>query len=75
MPRKRRGEMRPGFDGREDSDFYPFDVAGRSDLEYIRFHGEFDDMPLERFSTEMRAASPRMLAALQEERAERARAG
>jgi hypothetical protein len=72
---QRHGVMPLDFDGREDSIFHPFDVAGRPHMEYIRFHGEFDDMPFEQFSTEMRAAYPRMLAALEEERAARARAG
>ncbi len=72
---ERHGVMPLDFDGREDSIFHPFDTAGRRHMEYIRFHGEFDDMPYEQFATEMRAAYPRMLAALEQERAARARAG
>lgn len=72
---ERHGVLPLDFDGREDSIFHPFDTAGRRHMEYIRFHGEFDDMPYEQFSTEMRAAYPRMLAALEAERAARTRAG
>jgi transglutaminase-like putative cysteine protease len=35
------------FDGTEDSIYHPFDLDGREHMEYIRFHGEYDDMPLE----------------------------
>jgi transglutaminase-like putative cysteine protease len=35
------------FDGTEDSIYHPFDLDGRDHMEYIRFHGEYDDMPLE----------------------------
>lgn len=35
------------FDGTEDSIYHPFDLEGRRHMEYIRFRGEFDDLPLE----------------------------
>ena len=35
------------FDGTEDSIYHPFDLEGRQHMEYIRFHGEYDDMPLD----------------------------
>jgi transglutaminase-like putative cysteine protease len=35
------------FDGTEDSIYHPFDLEGRKHMEYIRFHGEYDDMPLD----------------------------
>ena len=57
------------FDGRTDSIFHEFDTAGRRHMEYIRFHGEFDDMPIEIFSAEMRRSYPRMLETLARERA------
>ena len=57
------------FDGREDSIFHEFDTAGRRHMEYVNFHGEFDDMPLEVFAAEMRKYYPRMLEALERERA------
>jgi transglutaminase-like putative cysteine protease len=33
------------FDGCEDSIYHPFDLDGRQHMEYLRFHGEFDDLP------------------------------
>ena len=35
------------FDGREDSIYHPFDLEGRKHMEYLRFRGEHDDLPLE----------------------------
>ena len=59
------------FDGIEDSIFHPFDATGRQHMEYVRFIGEFDDLPFEEFAAEMRAAYPRMLDELERERTER----
>lgn len=56
------------FDGVEDSIFHEFDEAGRKHMEYIRFQGEFDDMPFEEFATVMRANYSRMLDILERER-------
>jgi transglutaminase-like putative cysteine protease len=33
------------FDGRADSIYHPFDRAGQRHMEYLRFRGEFDDVP------------------------------
>ena len=60
------------FDGTQDSIFQPFDTAGRKSMEYIAFHGEFDDLPYDRFASEMRRIYPRLLANLARIRAERA---
>ncbi len=35
------------FDGTEDSIYHPFDLDGRKHMEYLRFHGEYDDMPID----------------------------
>ena len=35
------------FDGQEDSIYHPFDLEGRKHMEYLRFHGEYEDMPIE----------------------------
>ena len=35
------------FDGTADSIYHPFDLEGRKHMEYIRFHGEHDDLPLD----------------------------
>ncbi len=58
------------FDGREDSIFHPYDGAGRRHMEYLRYIGEFDDVPFDEFSKAMRTAYPRMLAELERQRAE-----
>ena len=65
---ERHGVKPLDFDGRADSIFHPFDQEGRQHMEYLDFIGEFDDMPYEAFASEMRAAYPRMLKALEEER-------
>ena len=35
------------FDGAEDSIYHPFDLEGRKHMEYLRFHDEYDDLPLD----------------------------
>ena len=35
------------FDGTEDSIYHPFDLEGRKHMEYLRFRGEHDDVPLD----------------------------
>lgn len=34
------------FDGREDSLYHPFDLEGRQHMEYLRYRGEFADVPI-----------------------------
>ena len=36
------------FDGRSDSIFHPFDQLGNEHMEYIRNHGEFPDVPIDK---------------------------
>lgn len=33
------------FDGSEDSICHPYDLEGRRHMEYVNFHGEFDEFP------------------------------
>ncbi len=35
------------FDGSQDSIYHPFDLEGRKHMEYLRFHDEYDDLPLD----------------------------
>ncbi|MDH3202488.1 MAG: transglutaminase family protein [Myxococcales bacterium] len=35
------------FDGLADSIYHPVDLEGRKHMEYLKFRGEFDDVPLE----------------------------
>jgi transglutaminase-like putative cysteine protease len=46
------------FDGTEDSLHHPFDRDGRRHMEFLRFHGEFDDLPYEQVVAGLRAAHP-----------------
>ena len=42
-----RFRIRPlDFDGGEDSIFHPFDLEGRTHMEYIRFRGEYTEPPI-----------------------------
>lgn len=34
------------FDGTEDSIYHPFDMAGNKHMEYVRFRGEYADVPI-----------------------------
>jgi transglutaminase-like putative cysteine protease len=34
------------FDGKHDSIYHPFDLEGRRHMEYLRFHDEYDDVPI-----------------------------
>lgn len=35
------------FDGRNDAIFHPYDASGRRHMEYVRYHGRFEDFPYE----------------------------
>jgi transglutaminase-like putative cysteine protease len=50
------------FDGRADSLYHPFDKAGQRHMEYVREHGGFDDMPLQRIVEDFDRVYPGMLA-------------
>lgn len=39
------------FDGLEDSIYHPFDLEGRQHMEYLKFRGEFGDVPLKEMLT------------------------
>lgn len=70
---ERHGVLPLEFDGRSDSIFHPYDRDGRQHMEYVDFIGEFTDMPFDAFAAEMRAAYPRLLEALDQDRARAAR--
>ena len=36
------------FDGENDSIYHSFDLVGNRHMEYLRFRGEFDDIPINR---------------------------
>ena len=35
------------FDGTRDSIYHPFDLEGNKHMEYVRYHGEFADVPID----------------------------
>ena len=35
------------FNGKEDSIYHPFDLEGNKHMDYVRYRGEFDDVPLD----------------------------
>jgi transglutaminase-like putative cysteine protease len=48
------------FDGSADSVHHPFDSEGRSHMEVLREHGEFDDFPYELVVPGLRALHPKL---------------
>jgi transglutaminase-like putative cysteine protease len=51
------------FDGTTDSLHHPFDAAGRRHMEFLHWHGEFDDLPHDQVIHGLRAAHPGLFAA------------
>lgn len=49
------------FDGRADSIYHPFDLAGNRHMEYLRDRGSYADIPLPQLLTDFRATYPRWL--------------
>jgi transglutaminase-like putative cysteine protease len=41
------------FDGRSDSIYHPFDLDGNRHMEYLRYRGEFADVPLEEMTASL----------------------
>ncbi len=50
------------FDGLTDSLHHPFDLKGRRNMEFLRTHGEFSDLPYDFVVNGLRAAHPRIFA-------------
>ncbi len=48
------------FDGTKDSICHPFDRAGQRHMEYVRFRGEFDDLPRQEILAIFAQHYPRM---------------
>lgn len=51
-----------GFDGTADSLHHPYDRAGRRSMEFLREHGEFDDLPYDFVLGSLRRAHPGLFA-------------
>jgi len=55
------------FDGRHDSIYHPFDLDGNKHIEYLRYRGEFTDVPLEQMIETFRSEyTPDVLSSWQE---------
>jgi hypothetical protein len=50
------------FNGREDSLYHEYDVAGNRHMEYLKDRGEYLDLPFDDLMATMRAHYPGMLA-------------
>ncbi len=48
------------FDGENDTLFHAYDRAGRRHMEYLKDHGTFHDVPIERIIPDMRRAYPKL---------------
>ena len=46
------------FDGEHDALFHPFTTDGRAHMEYIRYRGTFEELPLEQIMAEFRQTYP-----------------
>jgi transglutaminase-like putative cysteine protease len=49
------------FNGREDSLYHPFDLAGNRHMEYLNERGEYVDLPFQELMAVMREHYPRLL--------------
>lgn len=48
------------FDGKTDSLYHAYDMQGRRYMEFVHWHGEFDDLPYETVIEGMRRQHPRL---------------
>lgn len=48
------------FDGATDSVYHPYDIEGRRHMEFLAWHGEFDDLPYDRVVGGLREAHPKL---------------
>lgn len=53
------------FDGSADSLMHPYNALQQRHMEYVKQHGEFDDLPYERLVEEMLRDYPQLIAAAQ----------
>ncbi|GAA1528482.1 transglutaminase family protein [Dactylosporangium maewongense] len=49
------------FDGRADSLYHPFDGDGNRHMEFLKFYGDFDDVPFDLVISTMRSKHPKFL--------------
>ena len=53
------------FDGSADALMHPYNALQQRHMEYIKQHGEFDDLPYQQLAEEMLVAYPQLIAASQ----------
>ena len=46
------------FDGVEDSIYHPFDLDGHKHMEYLKFYGEFEDLPFDQMIADFARVYP-----------------
>jgi hypothetical protein len=46
------------FDGRSDALYHPFDLQGNRHMEYVRYRGEFADVPMDLIAETFRREYP-----------------
>ncbi len=51
------------FDGTADAVYHPFDEQGRQHMEFLRWHGEFDDFPYDLVIGAFRTHHPKLVSA------------
>ncbi len=49
------------FDGREDAIFHEYDEAGRKHMEYVTYHGTYDDLPLDEITASLTRHYPHLM--------------
>ena len=49
------------FNGLEDSIYHPFDLDGQKHMEYLNYHGEFEDLPFDRMIREFTRHYPNFI--------------
>lgn len=54
------------FDGQEDSIYHPYDLDGREHMEYLRYRGEFNDVPLAEIKADFARIYATMMRAMPE---------
>ena len=52
------------FDGKTDAVYHPFDLQGNRHMDYLRYHGEHDDIPLAEMAAGLRELYPAMAGGL-----------
>ena len=50
------------FDGKQDSLYHPYDSQGRRHMEFLRWRGEYDDVPYQTVVDGIKQAHPRLFA-------------